>query len=86
LRPPDGRLGGVLSVRSTAGFFVSSIDSEGWNKFAAKSKIFVDFSPKGGPKDVVGKWQDGGIVFPDGNKWSKIEQEVTTLVGKIGDK
>ena len=48
-----------------------------------QSKIMVDFSPKGGPKDVVGKWSDGGIVFPDGNKWSKIQEEVTTLVGKI---
>jgi len=44
----------------------------------------VDFSPKGGPADVVGKWKDGGIVFPDGNKWSKIEKEITTLVGKVG--
>ena len=32
---------------------------------------------QGGPKDVVGKWQDGGIVFPDGNKWSKVEKEGT---------
>lgn len=65
-------------------------EAESWRLTAVlsedQSKIFVDFSPKGGPKDVVGKWQDGGIVFPDGNKWSKVEQEVTTLVGKIGDK
>ena len=33
---------------------------------------------------MVGKWKDGGIVFPDGNKWSKIEKEITTLVGKVG--
>lgn len=35
--------------------------------------IFIDFSPKGGPKDFTGVWEDGknpGIRFPDGNKWS----------------
>jgi hypothetical protein len=62
-------------------------EPESWRLTATlsedQSKIMVDFSPKGGPKDVVGKWVDGGIVFPDGNKWSKIEQEVSTLVGKI---
>merc|ERR1719263_464305 len=35
--------------------------------------IFIDFSPKGSPKDFTGVWEDGknpGIRFPDGNKWS----------------
>lgn len=32
--------------------------------------IFVDFSPKGGPKDLEGKWDGSGIRWPDGNKWS----------------
>ena len=32
---------------------------------------------QGGPKDVVGVWKESGIVFPDGNKWSKVEKEVT---------
>merc|ERR1719163_1841373 len=65
-------------------------DGEGqpWRLMATlsedQSSIKVDFSPKGGPADVVGKWKDGGIVFPDGNKWSKIEKEITTLVGKVG--
>jgi len=34
--------------------------------------IFVDFSPKGGPKNLQGKWetsQPAGIRWPDGNKW-----------------
>mmetsp|Transcript_25012 Transcript_25012/g.39297 ORF Transcript_25012/g.39297 Transcript_25012/m.39297 type:complete len:83 (+) Transcript_25012:325-573(+) len=39
----------------------------------AGDKIFVDFSPKGGPKDLVGKFDKDGIVFPDGNKWSKVQ-------------
>mmetsp|Transcript_49720 Transcript_49720/g.96042 ORF Transcript_49720/g.96042 Transcript_49720/m.96042 type:complete len:165 (-) Transcript_49720:78-572(-) len=34
--------------------------------------IIIDFSPKGGPKSVVGTWVGDGIVFPDGNKWKKI--------------
>jgi len=38
--------------------------------------IFIDFSPKGGPKNLLGKWDtfDGipGISFPDGNKWTKV--------------
>jgi len=38
--------------------------------------IFIDFSPKGGPKNLQGKWDSfggiPGIVFPDGNKWTKV--------------
>ncbi|KAL7542986.1 hypothetical protein ACHAXR_013287 [Thalassiosira sp. AJA248-18] len=33
---------------------------------------FIDFSSKGGPADLVGKWDGSGIVFPDGNKWTKL--------------
>jgi hypothetical protein len=36
------------------------------------SSIFVDFTPKGGPADVEAKYKVGkGIVFPDGNVWTK---------------
>merc|ERR1740120_566155 len=31
-----------------------------------------DFSPKGGPSAVVGKWDKDGILFPDGNKWTRV--------------
>eukprot|EP00438_Fugacium_kawagutii_P002381 Skav201010 [mRNA] locus=scaffold991:302198:308228:- [translate_table: standard] len=34
-----------------------------------------DFSPKGGPKDAVAKFDGDGIVFPDGNRWSKIKRK-----------
>lgn len=34
--------------------------------------IFIDFSPKGGPKDLLGVWDGDGIKFPDGNKWTKV--------------
>jgi len=34
--------------------------------------IIVDFTPKGGPKDVEAKYVIGkGLVFPDGNVWTK---------------
>lgn len=33
-------------------------------------EIFVDFTPKGGPKDLKGVWDGSGIKWPDGNKWS----------------
>jgi hypothetical protein len=32
--------------------------------------ILIDFSPKGGPADLEGKWDGTGIKFPDGNKWT----------------
>lgn len=38
------------------------------------TEMVVDFSPKGGPKDLLAKW-DGkrnGIAFPDGNLWQKL--------------
>jgi len=39
----------------------------------AEKVVKVDFSPKGGPKDLVGKVDDkGGIHWPDGNVWSKL--------------
>jgi hypothetical protein len=33
-------------------------------------EILVDFTPKGGPKDLKGVWDGSGIKWPDGNKWS----------------
>ena len=38
-----------------------------------EGEILIDFSPKGGPKDLVGKWTGKGILYPDGNTWSKLE-------------
>ncbi len=28
------------------------------------NSILIDFTPKGGPKDLLGKWDKDGIVFP----------------------
>lgn len=36
------------------------------------NEAYLDFSSKGGPSDLVGKWDGTGIVFPDGNKWTKL--------------
>lgn len=36
------------------------------------TEAYVDFSPKGGPSKLLAKFEDGGIVFPDGNKWVKV--------------
>ena len=33
--------------------------------------LLVDFSPKGGPKDLEGKYAKGRISWPDGNSWTK---------------
>ena len=35
--------------------------------------VTVDFTPKGGPKDVTATWSiAGGLLFPDGNAWKKL--------------
>ena len=36
-------------------------------------RIVIDFSSKGGPKDLPGLWDKDGIRFPDGNKWPKVQ-------------
>lgn len=36
-----------------------------------KDTLIFDFSSKGGPANVEGKWDGTGIVFPDGNKWKR---------------
>ena len=39
----------------------------------AMTVITLDFSPKGGPKDVTASYTiAGGLTFPDGNKWKKL--------------
>ena len=45
---------------------------DGEYKFVSKDYFRVDFSPKGGPKDVVGSWDHKSLIkFPDGNTWYK---------------
>lgn len=38
----------------------------------SNTEALIDFSPKGGPAKLLAKWEDGAIVFPDGNKWTKV--------------
>ena len=57
-------------------------DSKGGKEWVLKAKeeagtIFVDFSPKGGPKDLLGVFDEGkgtkgGITWPDKNTWTKL--------------
>merc|ERR1719272_2052381 len=39
---------------------------------ADEGSVDVDFTPKGGPKDLNGKLTEKGITWPDGNTWVKI--------------
>ena len=41
------------------------------DKEKGETTIKIDFSVKGGPKDVPGVFKDDKIAFPDGNVWSK---------------
>ena len=41
-------------------------------KLLDKDTVALDFSSKGGPAGVKGVWENDGIVFPDGNKWTKV--------------
>lgn len=38
------------------------------------TEMVIDFSPKGGPKNLLAKWDEErqGIAFPDGNLWKKL--------------
>jgi hypothetical protein len=58
---------------------VLSDDTKGANKWVLSAnekvpgQILVDFSPKGGPVDILGVYdqRDNGIHWPDGNTWTK---------------
>ena len=36
------------------------------------SEYLLDFSSKGGPKDIPAAVEEGKILFPDGNSWTKL--------------
>jgi hypothetical protein len=71
-------LGSTAYVTGTDGTPGCPADGSGqpWKlvgKVSGDENIFVDFSPKGGPKDLEGKWEAEpvpGIRWPDGNLWS----------------
>lgn len=41
-------------------------------KLKSNTEATIDFSPKGGPGNLLAKFDQDGIVFPDGNKWTKV--------------
>lgn len=41
------------------------------NKKNGETTLTIDFSKKGGPKNISGVFKDGKISFPDGNSWPK---------------
>ncbi|CAK9029777.1 unnamed protein product [Durusdinium trenchii] len=51
----------------------------------SSDELIIDFSPKGGPKDAVAKLDGDGIVFPDGNRWSKIKRKPGAAAGTYLD-
>ena len=58
---------------NTSHFAGADEDGKAW-KLTGRPKgkyVLIDFSPKGGPKEVVAVNDGLGIVFPDGNKWTK---------------
>ncbi len=73
-----GSSGATLTVRGADGTPGCSNGEEQreWSlegEVRGEGEILIDFSPKGGPKDLLGKWTGKGILYPDGNTWSKLE-------------
>mmetsp|Transcript_130361 Transcript_130361/g.260037 ORF Transcript_130361/g.260037 Transcript_130361/m.260037 type:complete len:168 (+) Transcript_130361:86-589(+) len=62
----DGNPGCIQGGEVQTGFLLRAKWTPG------SDTLIIDFSPKGGPKDLQGKWDENGILFPDGNKWTKI--------------
>eukprot|EP00591_Stephanopyxis_turris_P010344 CAMPEP_0195523384 /NCGR_PEP_ID=MMETSP0794_2-20130614/22490_1 /TAXON_ID=515487 /ORGANISM="Stephanopyxis turris, Strain CCMP 815" /LENGTH=192 /DNA_ID=CAMNT_0040653371 /DNA_START=30 /DNA_END=605 /DNA_ORIENTATION=+ len=40
-------------------------------RIKSNTEATIDFSAKGGPTNLAATWDGSGIVFPDGNKWTK---------------
>mmetsp|Transcript_26195 Transcript_26195/g.36037 ORF Transcript_26195/g.36037 Transcript_26195/m.36037 type:complete len:164 (+) Transcript_26195:33-524(+) len=71
-----------ITVKGKEVSIIGSDNIDGSNQWLIKAKedfpgtIFVDFSPKGGPKDLLGVFSepDNGIKWPDGNLWTKLSK------------
>merc|ERR1719240_2473874 len=46
---------------------------------AKVDEVVLDFSPKGGPKDLAGAFSEHSIRWPNGNVWSKVQCCLRTL-------
>ena len=81
-----GCLRGIERVRSTTkakvfgedgtpGCQADGQETKKWElegELRGENEILIDFSKKGGPKNLLGKWTGSGVLFPDGNTWSKL--------------
>lgn len=81
-----GCLRGIERVRSTTkakvfgedgtpGCQADGRETKKWElegELRGENEILIDFSKKGGPKNLLGKWTGSGVLFPDGNTWSKL--------------
>ena len=52
-------------------------------KLKNKDEVTLDFSSKGGPANLLAKWDTDGILFPDGNKWAKIPADTPGLPSRL---
>jgi len=76
----------IYNMESGSIMIKGTDDGDSWWVLTAQPKeeiVEIDFSPKGGPADLVGKWDGTGIAFPDGNKWTKLTNDV--LAGWYSD-
>jgi hypothetical protein len=64
IRGTDGNPGCPADGSGTPWTLTGQVGSDG-------SSILVDFTPKGGPPNLKGTWDGSGIMWPDGNKWTK---------------
>jgi len=67
----DGDDGGVCKTRPKNREVLWQIPG----RIKSTDTAVIDFSLKGGPSDLLAKYENGAIVFPDGNKWKKIPEQ-----------
>ena len=72
-----------ITVKDDVVTIIGSDNIDGSKQWVLKAKedapgvMFVDFSPKGGPPDLLGVYNEkaDAIKWPDGNSWSKIKSK-----------
>ena len=55
---------------------ITGKDEAGGKEWKAKGKpygkaLVMDFTAKGGEKETIARWNGLGLVFEDGNTWTK---------------
>ena len=72
-----------ITVKDDMVTIIGSDNVDGSKQWVLKAKedapgvMFVDFSPKGGPSDLLGVYNEkaDAIKWPDGNSWTKIKNK-----------